>query len=119
MKRVHTPDLPDVTEPSQPLPPVSGKRGELVDRFIRLLERESDGNPVWWQDVGSRTLLNFSSSIARDSDWSDAMEFLRNAIEHAISQGVAEDLLIQALKRELDHVVRRRADTDAEAWRRA
>ncbi len=117
MKRMRSPNLPDVREPNQPLAPISGKRGELVDRFIQLLNRESDGNPGWWNDFGSRTLLNFSSSNARYSDRSDAMKFLRNAIEHAISEGVAEDLLIQGLKRELDEVVRHRAD--AEAWRRA
>ncbi len=96
--------------------PISGDRAELVDRFMVLLDGESDGDPRWWRDVGSQILLNFSGTHARDADPSISMKSLRNAIEHATSAGMAEDALVRGLKQQLDDVMRRRSDADG--WQR-
>lgn len=90
---------------------VTGAPGELVDLFLKLIDRSPDRNPYWWYDYGQMVLGNFTAGfIPEGMDSDSAMSAVREVLESAIDAGIREDFLIKALRHHLDAFVRNRQD---------
>lgn len=93
-------------------PRITGEAGELVDLFMRLIDRESETDPHWWFNYGQMVLFRFSRGfIGEEMQRTEAMAAVREVLMDAITTGgIRENFLISALKADLDSFVRNRED---------
>lgn len=92
-------------------PPITGTHGELVDLFIRVLDRTSATGNEWWADYGLMAFRNFTLLPGRDASRTDILEGLTLILHSVISAGLDESFLIHALVVDLDEIVASREDT--------
>lgn len=105
------PDDPSLHQDHENHPAIRGAHGELVDLFIRLLDRTSATGNEWWADYGLMTFLNFTLLPAHDASREDILEGLTLMLHRVISAGLDESFLIHALVVDLDELVASREDT--------
>lgn len=98
-------------------PHVTGRPGELLDLFMRVIDRSTDRDPYWWYEYGLRVLTRFTVGLfPRDPEQmgrEDSMAAVREVLQSAIDAGVGEDFLLQALRRDIDEIVRNIEDPSA------
>ena len=94
-----------------PHPPIAGADGELIDLFMRLIDRSPVEHPSWWSDFGLMAGMRVNAVLPPEAGRPALMGVLRESLERIVDAGAEEDFLIRALMTDLDEYVERIGDT--------